>query len=277
MNSRLRSERMSGSVESGTTLLTIVAIAGAAALASITGGAIALWRRSTTLFMSLALGFASGVLLATITFEMLPLAIELGSIAIAAGGFTSGLLAVYAFDLYIHRGQLAGEKAEQRPRVQNFYRLRRPRGNKITVLAGGTSAEELIEGLSIGIGAAIKPGVGLLIGLAIAIDNLSEGMSIGELIRDQHGRRDRHTIVQTLGWTGLIAAAVLASALVGWFLLKDLAAPVLALMFAAGAGGMFYLTVTDLLPESQERHYQQSSGLSIAAGFLTIFVLAQLS
>ena len=46
------------------------------------------------------------------------------------------------------------------------------------MLAGGTSAEELIEGIAIGVGAVIKPGLGLLIGLAIAIDNLSEGLSI---------------------------------------------------------------------------------------------------
>lgn len=41
----------------------------------------------------------------------------------------------------------------------------------MTVLAGGTSAEELIEGLSIGVGTAIKPGLALLIALAIIIDN----------------------------------------------------------------------------------------------------------
>lgn len=48
------------------------------------------------------------------------------------------------------------------------------------MLAGGTSVEELIEGLSIGVGTVIEPNVGILIG--IAIDNLSEGMSIGELV-----------------------------------------------------------------------------------------------
>ena len=57
----------------------------------------------------------------------------------------------------------------------------------MTVLAGGTSAEELIEGLSIGVGAAIKPGLALLIALAIIIDNLAESLSIGEIIRSEGG------------------------------------------------------------------------------------------
>src|SRR5918999_4526029 len=108
-------------------LLTIMAIAGAAALASPMGGLIALWRKPTTLFMSVALGFASGVLLATICFEMLPQALELGSLPIAVGGFTVGFCAIYAFDLFVHRGQLVGEAAEQRPQVEQFHQQRRPR------------------------------------------------------------------------------------------------------------------------------------------------------
>jgi ZIP family zinc transporter len=73
---------------------------------------------------------------------------------------------------------------EQHAGVKRFHRRHRPRGDEVTVLAGGTSAEELVEGISIGVGAAIKPGLGLLIALAIVIDNLSEALSIGELIRD---------------------------------------------------------------------------------------------
>jgi ZIP family zinc transporter len=114
------------------------------------GGALALWRTSTTLFMSLSLRFASAVLLAMIAFEMFPRALELGSLPIVVPGFTVGLAAVYALDLFVHRGQMAGEHSEKRCKVERFYTRRRLRGNEVTVLARGTIAEELIEGLSIG-------------------------------------------------------------------------------------------------------------------------------
>jgi zinc transporter, ZIP family len=254
--------------------LTIIAIAGAAALASPAGGLIALWRQPTTLFMSVALGFASGVLLATICFEMLPQALELGSLPLAVGGFTVGFSAVYAFDLFVHRGQLVGEAAEQRPQVERFYQQRRPRGSEVMVLAGGTSAEELIEGLSIGVGTAIKPGLGLLIGLAIVIDNLSEALSIGEIIRSEQAGQQHGQVRRILGWTGLIGIALLGSALVGWFFLRGLSEPVLGFLLGTGGGGMFYLTVTDLVPQAEERHYQQSAAISIAAGFMVIFILS---
>ena len=39
----------------------------------------------------------------------------------------------------------------------------------------------------------------------------------------------------------------------GWFLLRGLPEPVLGCLFAVGADGMFYLTITDLMPQAEER------------------------
>jgi ZIP family zinc transporter len=253
--------------------LIVLAISAAAAIASPIGGLLALWRQPNPFFMSVAIGFAGGVLLATISFEMLPNAVELGSVPIAVGGFLAGFGPIYAFDLFIHRGKLAGPESEHRPQVDGFHRRRRPRGGMVTVLAGGTSAEELVEGLSIGIGSAIKPGVGLLIALAIVIDNLAEALSIGELIRSEEG--GRRSVRRVLGWTGLIGVALLSSALAGWFLLRGLSQAMLGFLFAVGAGGMFYLTIADLVPAAEQRHYQQSAALATGAGFVVIFVLAR--
>jgi ZIP family zinc transporter len=75
-------------------VLTILAIAGAAALASVIGGMLALIRKPTSLAMSVAFGFASGVLIATVTLEMLPKALELTSLGAVAGGFVAGFLAI---------------------------------------------------------------------------------------------------------------------------------------------------------------------------------------
>jgi ZIP family zinc transporter len=254
-------------------LWIIVAVAGAAGIASPLGGLVAIWRQPTTLLMSLALGFAGGTLLGTIAFKMVPEAVEMGSLAIAGLGIATGFAAVYGFDLWVHRGRVAGEDAEQRAQVRRFHRRHPPRGDEVTVLAGGTSAEEVIEGLSIGVGAAVEPSLALLIGLAIVIDNVAEALSIGELIRAQGEAEGQPRRI--LGWTGLIGVAVFVSALVGWYFLQGLPRPALGAMLAAGAGGMLYLTVTDLVPEAEERQYQQSAALALGCGFLLSLVLAK--
>lgn len=248
-------------------------VAGAAALASPLGGLIALRLPPTTLFMSWALGLAGGVLIATIGFEMVPQALAMSSLAPTIGGFAAGFLALYLLDRFINRGILVGPKAEQRRWIGALRRRRRPRGDEVTVLAGGTSVEELIEGLSIGVGAAIEPQLGLMIALAIVVDNLAEALSIGELIRDQAREQERVPVWRVLKWTGLIGLSLFASAAAGWFLLRDMSLVVLGSLIAGGAGGMFYLTVTDLLPAAEERQFQQSGALAAAAGFMIIFAL----
>lgn len=143
------------------------------------------------------------------------------------------------------------------------------------MLAGATSAEEVIEGVVIGVSASIAGGTAIIVGLAIAFDNVSEAMSIGEMVRNGKDGDQSAQRWKTLKWTGLIGLSLLTSALFGWFALQALPADWLGFLTAAGAGAIFYLSATDLLPEAESHHYQQSGGLAAAAGFLAMMILAE--
>ena len=98
-------------------------------------------------------------------------------------------------------------------------------------------------------------------------------MSIGELISSEGQERAKR---RTLMWTSLIGVSLFGSAMLGWFLLRDIPEGVQGFLFAMGAGGMFYLTVTDLVPEAEEHQFQQSAAIAIGAGFLIVMVLSEL-
>src|SRR5690606_28119672 len=131
--------------------------------------------------------------------------------------FAAGFVLVYLLDLHVNRWKVAGPEADQRNHVKRAHRRDRPRGRNSTILAGGTSAEEIIEGIAIGVGAALEPGTALIVGIAIVIDNISEAMSIGELIagEDEPGTRRK-----TLFWTSVIGVSLFVSAMLGWFFLR---------------------------------------------------------
>ena len=74
----------------------------------------------------------------------------------------------------------------------------------------------------------------------------------------------------------MIGVALFGSAVIGWVALRDMPLPVLGALFGIGAGGMFYLVVTDLIPQAEERQFQQSGAIATGLGFLTIFVLSSL-
>jgi zinc transporter, ZIP family len=259
-------------------LFQFLIIAGGAALCSPLGGLAAILIRPSSLLLSIMAGLAGGVLLGAVSFEMVPEALNNASLLEVGVGFALGLAAVYGFDLFVHRGAIAGPEASQLPKVRRFHKRRKPLGDEVTVLAGATSAEEVIEGIVIGVGAAIAGGMGLVVGIAIAIDNISEAMSIGEMVLDHKGEgktEQKRGFWKILGWTSLIGVSLFVSALIGWFGLKGLPREWLGFLSAAGAGAIFYLAVTDLLPEAESHQYQQSSGLAAAAGFLGLLVLTE--
>lgn len=256
-------------------LAMVVAISGVAAIASIAGGILALLHRPSTLVMSAAFGFAGGALVATATLEMVPQALELAPLGLVVAGLAVGFGAVYAFDLWVHRGLIAGEHADQARRVKRRYRRAPPHGGSALVVSAATSVEELIEGLAIGVGAVVAPALAGLVALAITLDNLAEGLSLGELIRGES-----HTEAQarrrTLLWTGTVAGALFISSIVGWALLGDLPEPVLGTLVAGGAGAMLYLTLGNLLPEGQARQFEQSTAVAAGLAFLVMLVLGAL-
>jgi ZIP family zinc transporter len=260
--------------ELGTTLI----IAALAAVAAPVGGLIGLWRKPSSLAMSLALGFASGVLPAAVAFEMLPKSLDVGSLWLTLAGFACGFLCLWGFDLFIHRGEMAGEGAEEKPQVARHHRRHgiRGEGDKAPVIAGGTLAEEVIEGLGIGVGAAFDPGIGIVVATAIVVDNFAVALSLGEITRENPQVRGRAELLRVLRWTGLLGVTLFLATLAGFFLLGRLPLPVLGFAFAAGAGVMFYQTVTDLVPEAESRHYRRSAGLAAAAGFLSLLVLGEI-
>lgn len=245
-------------------------LASGAAIASPVGGWLGSHGKIGTLFLSISVGMAAGVLLGTFTFEMIPTAgAAAGKIATIAG-FVVGFLTVYIFDLYINHGFIAGHESDEWHKLSRLHRIQRARGSKVTLLAGSTAIEELIEGLSIGVGLAADPNLGVMIGVAIMLDNVVEGMSIAEIIRAEEGENASRSIYI---WTWLIGLALFSSATVGWTFLSDIAPSMLGVLLAFGAGGMFYLTIADLLPRSAKTQYQQSAALAVAAGFLLIFAL----
>jgi ZIP family zinc transporter len=166
---------------------------------------------------------------------------------------------------------MAGEGSDEWHRLSRLHRRQKARGSQVTLLAGGTAIEELVEGLSIGVGLAVNPTLGVMIGAAIVLDNLVEGISIAEIIRAERPDGASRLI---FAWTGLIGLALFSSATVGWLILRDMAEGMMGTLLAVGAGGMFYLVVTDLLPRSAKSQYQQSAAVAAATGFLLMFALS---
>ena len=97
-------------------LLIILGVASAAAVASPLGGMAAMALRPSSLVLSVAVGFAAGVLMGTFAFEMMPTSVKLAGLALAVAGFLLGLALVYILDLYVNRWKMAVRKQTRKRR-----------------------------------------------------------------------------------------------------------------------------------------------------------------
>ena len=74
-------------------MIEMLLAAGMAGVAAVLGTALPLWRKPSTLVSSVALGFAAGVMIGIVAFEMLPEALRIASLLVVALGF--GLFSLY--------------------------------------------------------------------------------------------------------------------------------------------------------------------------------------
>lgn len=255
----------------------VLLLAGAPAIAALVGGWLALHHRPSTLVSSVAYGFAGGAMLGTVGLEMVPHALDAAGLGATVGLLVLGFLVIYTFDLLMHGGRIAGEHAQQRRRVRVYQRQRQALGDKARVVAGATSLEEIAEGVTIGAAVVIDPALAVVVGVAVLINNLGESIAIGEMFREESDGDVSSARRSTLLWTGTIAVVMVVSALLAWLLLQDLTIEILGMIFALGAGGLLYLTLSDLLPEAHERNYQHSGALAGGLGFAVILVVGGLA
>jgi len=204
---------------------------------------------------------------------MMPEALARLPIAVAVVAFATGFGLVYALDLYLHRGKVAGPEAEENGKVERFHEKHKPRGGMVTVIGLATASEEIIEGITLGAGAAVDTTTAVVIGVALIIDNISEAMSLGALSLDGKEKKPEKA---TMWWTSAVGVSLFVSAMAGWFILRGLPQWAIGALLALGAGAMFNLTIADMIPQADSHQYQSSSAIATAAGFLVAMALANL-
>lgn len=98
-----------------------------------------------------------------------------------------------------------------------------------------------------------------MVGLAIVLDNISEALSIGEMVFDTDKDKPKNTQQwEVIKRTGLIGISLLVSAVGGYFLLSKLSEFWHGSLTALGAGSMFYLATTGLVPEAESHQFEKS-------------------
>jgi ZIP family zinc transporter len=224
--------------------VTALALAAAAFLSTLIGGAFAL--RFSRAFHSI-LGLTAGVLLGVVAFDVLP---ELFELTREHGidpmgpmiALVTGFLLFHASEklLLIHHAQEGSYVQHRHPTVG-------------VLSAAALAGHSFMDGVGIGLGFQISAQVGAMVALAVIAHDFADGLNTVTLMLAHGNPRGRALAALALDGAAPVAGA--ASTLL--FHLPPFA---LALYLGFFAGFLLYIGASDILPEA---HSERSSAVTI--------------
>ena len=206
-------------------------IAIATFLTTILGGLFALHFKDR---LHLVLGFSAGAIIGVAFFDILPEALELGSVyfdvPFITGVVAFGFLAYLVIDRFVapHTHDEVGN-------------------NRSMVGAGSISVHSFLDGVMIGLAFQASPAIGLVVAIAVLAHNFSDGLNTVNVVLKNGG-----SLARAARWLVVDASApVLGIIATSLFSISE---SVLGVLLALSSGFFLYIGASDLLPESYHRH-----------------------
>lgn len=238
------------------------------------GAIIALGRRPKDETFTLILGFAAGVMAATITFDLLPEAWGAGRPLLIGLGLVVGGLAIFLLEALVPHPH-TGERDMELERLHfpgdghghSFHNMDHSELVRTSYLIGlGIVLHNGLEGLAVGAGSIASQKIGVLLAGAIALHNIPIGIAIATPLKMAQIASGRAILATTaaglftpLGtWLGLVFAGA-AQALAPFLL-------------SVGGGVMLYIVANELLPKAF-RHHRIYGIIGVVLGVVSIWLL----
>src|SRR4051812_21260668 len=216
------------------------------------GGVVALRSRDR---LHLVLGFAAGVMLGLVAFDLLPELFDLSDATF--GGVPAPMVAFAAGFLLLHVVERSVAMHGAHEGEYSAHSHHDPHVGLASAVA--LVAHSFLDGVGIGLAFQVDNTVGFAVALAVIAHDFADGLNTVTVMR-AHGNSHRRQVVMLV----LDALApVLGAVSTLFFSVGD---EVLALYLGAFAGFLLYLATADILPEAHARHPSRLTLVSTLGG-----------
>jgi ZIP family zinc transporter len=213
-------------------------------------------------FISVSMGFASGVMLLVSFLNLFIESLDFAPYLVASIAFVVGSIFMIFFDLFLPHLELG--KKEDSIMDSRMFR------SGLLILIGIT-LHNIPEGVIISAGYAHLPQLGILIAVTIFFHNLPEGIATAIPLISS-GSKKANVVLLTLisGLTEPIGA------ILGGTLLLNANKETIGLTLAFAAGVMTYITADELLPIAHETGNKHATSIGLLLGIAFILFLNNL-
>jgi ZIP family zinc transporter len=230
----------------------------------VVGALIGIKAHWSSRVIGLIMAFGAGVLIASVAYELVDDAAQVGTFAATAGGLATGSLTFFVGDVLMARAGGRNRKSSTGTGVATAG----------AASGGALALGALLDGIpeSAAIGVTILEGGSPSIAFiaAVALSNLPEGLSSATGMKAA-GHSSRYIV---LLWTGIAVVSAIAAGL-GYVALDGASADTIAFVMTFAAGAILAMLASTMLPEAA-REGGPVVGLLTSAGFLAAVLLDRL-
>jgi ZIP family zinc transporter len=231
------------------------------------GAAITYYTMLSHRLIASVMGFGAGVLISTLSFELMEEAYIHGGLDSTIIGFLGGGLLFSAINRY-----LAKRGAKNRKRCG--YCVKQPSESEVrgsgVAIAVGSIMDAIPEAIVIGLSLVGGVTIGKAIFIGFLIANVPQGLSSAEGMKEA-GRSAGYIFGI---WISIVLLSGFA-ALLGYSVFSRFSPEIVATTTALAAGGVLAMLAETMIPEAFEKA-QSYIGFITTAGFLAFFLLAKL-
>lgn len=245
--------------------------------ALVLGAAIGYYANVAPRLIAAVMAFGSGVLISTLSLELMEDAYAKGGLDSTGLGFVGGAAAYTLANWLLarqgakHRKRSGEHQKVEREKVQTGQKeATEPGDDNGIALAIGALLDGIPESIVIGLSLLAGGAVSVVAVVAIFLSNLPEGLSSAAGMK-KAGRSARYIFVL---WVGIALISGLAS-LAGYTIFSHFSQEVIAATTAVAAGAVLAMIADTMIPEAFETAHN-FTGLITVLGFLTAFFLSKM-
>lgn len=224
------------------------------------GGVLSFFlRQQGRRFLSSVLEYSVGLMLSIVLTDMLPEALQTGTLPLVCAGVALGVLCMTLAE-YCTSPQTMPSGAGSAEKRRLF--------RTGLTLAIGIALHNLPEGLAVGSGFHAASALGVTLAITILMHNVPEGLAMAAPLRAAGCGKGKILLITCLSGAPTILGAYLGSAF------GSVSPLVVSFCLALAAGAMLYVTLASMIPESKHTYSGRLPSYFNILGVLTGIIIS---